>query len=382
MENFASSVYIHIPFCIQKCNYCDFNSYPHKEELIDEYLLALEKEMHLVYLSNPTQQIDTIYIGGGTPSILSPKQMENLFISLENYFNQKKNNNKLEFTVEVNPGMINAEKLKIMKNYGVNRISLGVQAFQDELLSYLGRIHSVNDVYSTIELLKKYDFQNISIDLMSGIPKQNIEMLEESLKRFISLQIPHVSVYSLIIEEGTKFYTLYEDENLPLPSEKEDFEMYQLTRKKIIEAGYNQYEISNFAKLGYESKHNINYWKNNEYYGLGAGAHGYLGEFRYENFLSIEQYINCLKNSSLPIANRRNVSMEEKKENMLMLGLRMIEGVKLSDYKKIFNEDLSEKYSIEIEKLLQLNLIIIDNNTIKLSEKGLVYGNEVFMEFI
>lgn len=377
----TNSIYIHIPFCKQKCNYCDFNSYAHKEDLVDEYLLALEKEILLCSTAHSPKSINTIYIGGGTPSILAPKQMERLFISLENNFSYI-NTNKLEFTLEANPGTITSEKLSVMKNYGVNRVSLGVQAFQNNILKNLGRIHSVEEVYKSIELLKKMNFDNVSIDLMSGLPYQNIKMLDESLEKFIELQIPHISVYNLIVEEGTKFYSLYENNELLLPSDDEDLEMYQLTRNKLTNAGYNQYEISNFAKKGYESKHNIIYWKNKEYYGFGAGAHGYLGNQRYENIQSIEDYIKKLNDNSLPVFNKYHVSIEEKKENMLMLGLRMLKGVKFTDYEKEFNESLLENYSKQIEKLLKLDLININNKSIKLSEKGLIYGNEVFMEFI
>lgn len=345
-----------------------------------EYLEALNIEMEIMVQSNPPEHIQTIFIGGGTPTILKVKEMEYLLNSLDKSFPYR--DKQIEFTIEANPGTIDLEKLIVMKDYGVNRISLGVQTFQEDLLSSLGRIHSVKDVYQSIDTINKAGFKNINIDLMFGLPKQSVSMFQESLTRLFQLDIPHVSVYSLIIEENTPFFSLYNSNQLPLPSEEDELAMYLLTLEEMKKNNYNHYEISNFSKKGFECRHNINYWRNNQYIGLGAGAHGYIDNIRYENIKGVKEYIKSFSNYSLPRETEYRVSIEEDKENMLMLGLRMLEGVKFLDYQQLFNEDLNKKFAKQIRRLKESGLIIIDDYCIKLSEKGLLYGNEVFGEFI
>ncbi|MGD9676796.1 MAG: radical SAM family heme chaperone HemW [Vulcanibacillus sp.] len=376
----TKAIYVHIPFCVKKCNYCDFNSYPLSNLPLKEYLEALKREMEMIVQTNPTEKIMTIFIGGGTPTILKAKEMEYLLYSLERFFPSR--DKQIEFTIEANPGTLDLEKLNVMKDFGVNRISLGVQAFQDNILSYIGRIHTVEDIYQSIETIKKVGFENISIDLMFGLPGQSVRLFKESLIRFFELKIPHVSVYSLIIEEGTQFYSLNKKNELSLPSEEDELTMYLVTMNEMGKNNYRHYEISNFSKIGYESKHNINYWRNNEYIGLGSGAHGYIDSRRYENIKGVNEYIKSLSKNILPRETEYIVSNKENKENMLMLGLRMLDGVKFSDYQELFNEDLRLEFKKQISKLDNLGLILIDNYCIKLSEKGLLYGNEVFAEFI
>ena len=377
----AKAVYIHIPFCSNKCHYCDFNSYVVQGQPVMDYLKALDLEMKKTTEIQPPHQIQTIFVGGGTPTILTPKEMEFFLQSVRRYFPNW--HTSIEFTMEANPGTIELEKLRVMKSYGVNRLSMGVQAFQNDLLSYIGRIHNVNDVYQSIEDAHKIGFQNLSIDLMLGLPNQTIEMVNESLSNAVALGLPHFSVYSLKVEPNTRFNTLYEQNRLPLPEEEEELKMYLMTMEEMEKHGYHQYEISNFAKVNYESKHNITYWKNEDYYGLGAGAHGYINGKRHVNIKGIQPYIDKLvKEDQLPRVEEFQVSLEEKKEDMLMLGLRMLEGVRFADYEQIFHENMELKFGSQIKGLVAKGLLIKDHDGIRLSKKGLIYGNEVFAEFI
>ncbi len=290
---------------------------------------------------------------------------------------------EIEFTMEANPGTVEIEKLQVMKEYGVNRLSMGVQAFQDDLLSYIGRIHNSRDVYQSIENAYKIGFENMSIDLMIGLPNQTLKMVEDSLIKAFELNLPHFSVYSLKVEQNTLFHTLYERKRLPLPPEEEELEMYLMTMKEMAEHGYVQYEISNFAKLGFESKHNITYWKNQDYYGLGAGAHGYINGKRHANIKGITPYIDkIVKENQLPRMEEWGISLVEKKADMLMLGLRILDGVKFADYRKIFAEDMMVKFGKQIEQLVSKGLLEQDLSGIRLTKKGLIFGNEVFAEFI
>ncbi len=378
----SNSVYIHIPFCQYKCHYCDFNSYKVDGQPVLEYLKALDKEMELTVSLHPPSNIKTIFVGGGTPSILAPKELEILFKSIKKHF-PVWNKHDFEFTVEANPGSVELDKLQVMKEYGVNRISMGVEAFQDELLQYIGRIHTVRDAYDSIENAYKIGITNINIDLMFGLPKQTLEMMKESLKKAIALDLPHYSIYSLKVEENTLFDSLYQKGKLPLPDEESELQMFLLTIEELKKNGYKHYEISNFAKSGYESKHNMNYWKNGYYYGIGAGAHGYINDIRNENIKGINPYIKMLLESqSLPRFDEYQVTAKDKMENMMILGLRLLDGVSYREFKEAFSLNLRKEYQKEMDKLIHLGLLMEDNQGIRLTKKGLIYGNNVFAEFI
>lgn len=375
------SLYIHIPFCERKCHYCDFNSYALEGQPVMEYLQAMDKEMQLITEQYPATKLKTIFIGGGTPTVLEPKEMEFMLKSVIKNFPSWADD--IEFTVEVNPGTVNSDKLQVMLNNGVNRLSMGVQAFQNDLLASIGRIHTESDVYHSIDKALKIGFNNLSIDLMLGLPKQTLPMLKESLSKALNLGLPHFSVYSLKVEENTYFFKLYEENKLPLPSEDTELEMYLSTIEEMQKHGYNQYEISNFSKKGKESKHNINYWKNKGYYGVGAGAHGYIDNQRYENVKGVKPYIEKIeKNNYLPIIDKYTVTLEEQMQDTMMLGLRMLEGVSFSEFKARFSVDMEQVYAKEIDKLIKAELIVREKGGIRLSSKGLIYGNEVFAEFI
>ena len=377
----AKAVYIHIPFCIQKCYYCDFNSYALKGQPVQDYLQALSVEMSLITAKNPPEKIKSIFIGGGTPTVLTAEQLEMLFIALLQYFPNWEAD--IEFTVEANPGTLSEEKLKVMRQYGVNRLSIGVQSFQNELLKFIGRIHSVEDVYHSIAAARKSGFNNISIDLMFGLPKQTIAMFQDSLKKALELDLPHISVYSLKVEEDTPFYLSYEKNALPLPDEDEELKMYLQAISELSNNNLKQYEISNFAKDGYLSRHNINYWENKEYYGLGAGAHGYLANGRIENIKDVKQYTDSLlQKQLLPLVAEYQVPLMEKMENTMMLGLRMNKGVSLENFFAEYKIDLREKYRRQIERLSGTGLIVLDDQGLRLTSKGVIFGNEVFAEFL
>ena len=377
------ALYIHIPFCTNKCHYCDFTSYVLKGQPVDEYLDALEMEMRRTVAQWPPAEIDTVFVGGGTPTVLTPPQMERFLKAVCTYFPLAPN---AEFTMEANPGTTDSDKLAAMKAGGVNRISFGVQSFDNGLLERIGRIHSVDDVYRSIENARAAGFTNLSIDLMFGLPGQTVELLRDSVNRAMELGLPHYSIYSLKVEENTLFHKLYERNELPLPPEEEEFNMFILLMDMLKENGYEHYEISNFAKPGYESRHNSTYWRNEPYYGLGAGAHGYVNRMRHVNLKGITPYIEAAA-QKLPRLETALVPEAEAMEDLMMVGLRLLAGVPASRFSNQFaGQTLEEKFGGVIQKLMNDGLLEVEkteNDTIyRLTDKGVLLGNEVFGSFI
>lgn len=375
------AVYIHIPFCTNKCFYCDFNSYVLKDQPVMDYLRALDREMELTVQQTPPDVIDTIFVGGGTPTVLKPDEMAFFLKSVRKHFPRWADN--LEFTMEANPGTTDLEKLAVMKDGGVNRVSFGVQAFQNELLGGIGRIHNTDDVYRSLENAHKAGISNMSIDLMFGLPNQTVDMLDESITKALALDLPHYSIYSLKVEENTLFHTMYNKNELPLPDEEDELQMYLLLMSRMKEAGYKQYEISNFAKPGYESRHNITYWRNEDYYGLGAGAHGYVHGQRHINIKGVNAY-NEAAAAGLPRMDHFEVVMEEAMEDFVMVGLRVLDGIQSESFRKQFGVSIEEKFHAPLQKMLTAGLLERTSGFegYKLSEKGILFGNEVFAEFI
>lgn len=382
-ENNAApkAVYIHIPFCTNKCFYCDFNSYVLKDQPVMDYLRALDREMELTVQATPPGEIKTIFVGGGTPTVLNPEEMEFFLKSVRKNFPDWAED--IEFTMEANPGTTDAEKLAVMKAGGVNRVSFGVQAFQNELLTGIGRIHNTDDVYRSLENARGAGLHNLSIDLMFGLPNQTVEMLEYSVGRALELGLPHYSIYSLKVEENTLFHTLFQKNQLPLPGEEDELKMYLLLMERMKAAGYKQYEISNFAKPGYESRHNITYWRNEDYYGLGAGAHGYVKRQRHMNIKGVNPYVEAA-NQKLPRLDQFPVSKEEAMEDFVMVGLRMLDGIRRADFTAQFGTSLEETFPSQLHKMTSAGLLEMheDQGGYRLSEKGVLFGNEVFAEFI
>jgi len=375
----TEAVYIHIPFCTNKCFYCDFNSYVLKDQPVMDYLRALDKEMELTVQANPPGRIKSIFVGGGTPTVLKPNEMEYFLQSVKRHFPEWSDN--IEFSMEANPGTTDLEKLSVMRQGGVNRISFGVQAFQNTLLTGIGRIHDTDDVYRSLDNARKAGFDNMSIDLMFGLPNQTLDMLAESVDKALELELPHYSIYSLKVEENTLFHTMYQRNQLPLPDEEDELNMYLLLMERMKAAGYKQYEISNFAKPGFESRHNMTYWRNEDYYGLGAGAHGYVGRQRHVNIKGVNPY-NEAANKGLPRLENFEISREEAMEDFLMVGLRVLDGVSRSRFREQFGISMEEVFAGPLNKMVGAGLLDATEDGYKLSSKGVLFGNDVFGEFI
>ncbi|WP_127532282.1 radical SAM family heme chaperone HemW [Paenibacillus kobensis] len=374
------ALYIHIPFCTNKCHYCDFNSFVLKGQPVDAYLDALESEMKQTVAALPPDTIDTVFVGGGTPTVLTPPQMERFLSSVRNHFPLSPN---VEFSMEANPGTTDPDKLAAMYAGGVNRISFGVQSFDNGLLERIGRIHNSDDVYRSIENAKKAGFTNLSIDLMFGLPKQTVEQLSDSVDKALQLGLTHYSLYSLKVEENTLFHKLYERNELPLPTEEEELAMFMVVMNKLQAAGYKHYEISNFALPGMESRHNSTYWRNEPYYGLGAGAHGYARGERHLNIKGVQPYIDAA-NARLPRLDTTPIEEAEAMEDFMMVGLRLLEGVRCEAFSRQFpGHTIEEVFGTQLERLLKEGLLQGQpGEGYRLTDKGIPLGNEVFGAFI
>ncbi|MEK3975483.1 radical SAM family heme chaperone HemW [Psychrobacillus sp. FSL K6-1267] len=372
-------VYIHIPFCHQICNYCDFNKFYFHNQPVDEYIESLGKEMALWQDDLAKAKIETIFLGGGTPTALSLEQLERLLTLIHQYIPLE---HVKEFSSEANPDELTLEKMQLMRKFGVNRLSMGVQTFNQDLLKILGRTHSNNHVYDVIQYAKQTEFPSISIDLMYGLPNQTMEQWKESLQEAFRLKIPHISAYSLLVEPKTIFYNLLSKGKLSLPGEDLEAEMYGYLMDEMKRNGYKQYEISNFSYEGKASEHNLLYWNNDEYIGLGAGAHGYVNSIRYSNHGPLKKYMQQLEIGENPVMMQKEVTYEEKMEEEMFLGLRKNQGVSLSNFDKRYGKSLYEAYGNEIEELLKKELLEIKNDYVFLTNRGRFVGNEVFQYFL
>lgn len=373
------SAYLHIPFCEHICYYCDFNKVFIEGQPVDEYIDMLIREMSFLKEEVPAHPLSTMYIGGGTPTSLSAKQLEKLMIGIHE---QLPLASGVEFTVEANPGDLTADKIAVLKNYGVNRLSMGVQSFDDRLLKKIGRKHTASDVFDTMRLLEKSGLNNVSIDLIYALPGQSLESFHDSLDKALSLDLPHYSLYSLILENQTVFYNLARQGRLHLPDEDEEGDMFDLAAAFMEAHGRKQYEVSNFAIPGKESQHNLVYWNNEEYYGLGAGASGYLDGVRYRNFGPIQQYMQPLKEQKRPIRDEEILTEQARMEEELFLGLRKREGVSYALFYEKFNQSLDEVFGNVIEELVAEKLLVKDTQHIALTRRGLALGNNVFQRFL
>ena len=377
MKNKEIGVYVHIPFCKQKCYYCDFISYCNKDNLIEDYVKAVKKEIRM---QNIQSQITTVYIGGGTPSYIDSKYIVEIIDEIK-----KKNLSKRpEITIEVNPGTVTKEKLKDYKKCGINRLSIGLQSTQDEILKEIGRIHNFEQFLETYQMARKVGFKNINVDLILGIPNQRIKDLKDSLEKIIELQPEHISVYSLIVEDGTPIANKIEKGEMELPDEDTERNMYWYVKNTLELNGYIHYEISNFAKKGRESKHNMNCWKQNQYFGFGVAAHSYRDITRYSNTEKIEEYI---KNVMTERLDRNRIIHEIQKEydaekEYMLLGLRKIAGVNISEFKLKFGDNPIYLFRNELKKLTDEGLIIVDEDFIRLTNKGIDLANLVWEEFV
>ena len=372
------SLYIHIPFCAQKCLYCDFPSFARKDHLRKAYIEALNKEIISLREKHNNLEINTIFIGGGTPSVLEADELECLLKEVAK-LNMAKD---IEYSMECNPGNLTEEKLEVMKKYGVNRISMGLQAKQDNLLKGLGRIHNYKTFKENFLLAKKVGFNNINVDLMFGLPNQRLNEWEETLREIISLEPAHISAYSLIIEEGTAFYNLYENDKLKLPTEEEERKMYHLAKKILEENGFNQYEISNYAKEGKECRHNLSYWNMDNWIGVGSAAASYINGKRIKNISSVEEYINSINEKGEAVEEIINNSKNDNMEEFMFMGLRKINGIDENEFKNRFSMNINDVYGEILNKYIDEGLLIRESGRIFLSEKGIEISNIIMADFL
>lgn len=369
-------LYVHIPFCIKKCNYCDFNSFE-TLELIPEYLVALKKEIS--NLKNSGYVAKTVYIGGGTPTVLTNSQLFSLLNDLHKNIYIA---NDAEITIEANPGTLTKEKLHLLKTLGVNRLSIGLQAYQNLMLKIMGRIHTVEDFENNFKAARDVGFDNINVDLIFGLPDQRLEDFKETIKRVLALSPEHISCYSLSVEEGTRFYQWQKEGKLCLPSDDEERKMYYEAIETLTHVGYNHYEISNFAKPGRECKHNLVYWTYKEYLGLGAGAHSFLDNKRFNNHPIILDYIKSIKTSSSAVSNIESISYQEQQAEFCFMGLRLLQGLNKDAFKQRFHKEITQVYKSAIEKLKKQGLLQENSENLKLTALGLDFANAVFTEFL
>ena len=388
MENKELGIYIHIPFCKQKCYYCDFVSFSNKQNFVENYVEAVKTEINNYFQDKTILErytVTTIYIGGGTPSYIDSKYICEIMDVLENNLKQNKVKfEDMEITIEVNPGTVNKEKLEQYKKEKINRLSIGLQSTNNEMLKQIGRIHTYEQFLETYNMAKEVGFENINVDLMIGLPNQTIEDIKRSLKEVIQLNPTHISVYSLIIEEGTVIAQKIENHQLQEMDEELERNMYWYVKNTLELNGYTHYEISNFAKEGKESKHNMNCWRQKEYVGFGVAAHSYTNAVRYSNIENLEEYIENYENDKLEetfIFNEKLTHNMKVKEYM-MLGLRKLKGVSIQEFKEKFAANPIYVFKNELEKLVNEDLLEIDGDYIRLTKRGLDLANLVWEEFV
>lgn len=369
-------IYIHIPFCKYICTYCNFNKFYIQNQPVDEYIDCLVKEIDNI---GNYDDVITIYIGGGTPSSLSFSQIIKLLEIIKKNINI---DNIKEYTFEANPEDLTIEKIKILKKYGVNRVSIGVQTLNEDILKSIGRGHSKKDVDNAVKNLKKVGINNINIDLMFSLPNQTMLDLKKSIMEILSYDISHISCYSLILEQRTKLYNQVKKNKIILPDNEVELNMYKYVIKTLSENGFNQYEISNFSKKGFESIHNTNYWRNMEYYGVGAGAHGYINGVRYRNIASVKFYIDEINKKNNAIIEKNKLTLKEKVEEEFFLGLRLLKGVNLDNIDEKYHIDCRKIYKETILKHLSNGNLVLKDSILKFEYKGLLNGNDVFSDFI
>ncbi|MFA8439603.1 radical SAM family heme chaperone HemW [Pueribacillus sp. YX66] len=375
----SKAVYFHIPFCEQICHYCDFNKVFLKNQPVNDYLDAMAMEMRNTVQRFGNRKMKTMYVGGGTPTSLNLKQLDKFLKSIHETFTLVE---EYEFTVEANPSNVDLDKLKLLKKHGVNRLSIGVQSFDDGLLQKIGRDHNKDEIYMIIENARNAGFDNISIDLMFGLPTQTLEKFEQSIDKARSLQVEHVSTYGLQVEPKTIFYNQMRKGKLMLPSEETEVSMFELLIQKMITHGFHHYEISNFALPGKESQHNLTYWNNEDYYGIGAGAHSYVNGVRRKNAGPLKHYMNRITETNFPYVEEINVSDKEKMEEELFLGLRKRAGVSKRVFYEKYKRTLDEVYGETIANLVEKGLLEDNGDWIRLTDKGVFLGNEVFQAFL
>lgn len=380
-------LYLHIPFCVKKCDYCDFLSAPSDEKTMERYTKALVKEIELNKELMKEYLVDTVFIGGGTPSILEGNLIAGIMRALRS---NAKIVEDAEITIECNPGTVTEEKLLSYKNAGINRISFGLQSANDEELRSIGRIHTYEEFLESYYMARECGFDNINIDLMSALPGQSEQSFKETLEKVVGLNPEHISVYSLIVEDGTEMSQRVKNARAKgidiLPSEEEERRMYYMTKTLLGKAGYGRYEISNYAKSGYECRHNIGYWARKDYLGFGIGAASLYKEQRYNNVADINSYMDRLLNveiTSIKLQeNQQKLSTDEQMEEFMFLGLRMMEGVSIKLFEEKFGKKYDNVYGKVSDKLVTQGLLECVEEHVRLTERGIDISNYVMSEFL
>ena len=372
-------IYVHIPFCKRKCEYCDFVSFSNENDYKEKYIECLCKEIE--HTSVEGYKVNTIYFGGGTPSYIEPELIIEVLDKIKSKYKISKT---AEITIEVNPGTTSKAKLEQYRKAGFNRISIGLQSTIDRLLKLIGRIHTYDEFLETYNLAREVGFENINVDLMLALPTQTMEELVESVDKVITLKPEHISIYSLILEEGTPLYTKVKKGELELLDEESERKMYWKTKEILEKNGYIHYEISNFAKKGFESKHNMNCWKQEEYLGFGVSAHSYLEDKRFSKTDNLQEYIGNIENGEMykNIQINEEQDREAKAKEYMLLGLRKIAGVSISEFERKFEINPLFYFRFEISKLEEEDLLEVDLDDIRLTSKGLDLANQVFEEFV
>ncbi|NLM11045.1 MAG: radical SAM family heme chaperone HemW [Clostridiaceae bacterium] len=372
-------IYIHIPFCIKKCNYCDFPSLPGMDDCFEDYTNAVCREIEKAASDHSNKLADSVFFGGGTPSVLPARYISKIIDALSKGFKISEN---AEISIEVNPGTISQEKVMVYRELDFNRISIGFQSANNSLLKLMGRIHTKEMFEECVDRVKKCGFKNISADIIFGIPEQTMKDFQETVELALQKGVTHVSCYSLKLEEGTRWYELNEKGELPLVNEDLEREMYYWAINRLKDSGFIHYEISNFAKPGFQSQHNLKYWTDKPYLGFGAAAHSYMNNIRYSNIENPVEYIKRINEGKAAVDMSEPVGLDEKLSERFILGLRLIEGVNIKHLEKEFGNEAVQKYNEKINMLIKKNLICLEGDMLKLTNSGLDFANLVWLEFI
>lgn len=375
-------LYVHIPFCVRKCAYCDFLSGPGTDETIEGYVEKLIEEIKAHGQEQRDDMVTTIFFGGGTPSILEGNQLQRIMLAIREAFEVDA---EAEISMEANPGTVTKEKLHAYREAGINRISFGLQSTNNEELKLLGRIHTFEEFLESYHMARKCGFDNINVDLISAIPKQTVESWKQSVETVIALKPEHISAYSLIIEAGTPFASQYgegtEGEDL-LPTEEEEREMYHCTEQILKEAGYHRYEISNYAKEGKECRHNLGYWERKNYLGIGLGASSLIDHVRYKNTDSMETYLQSADELEVIQEEKEQLSLTEQMEEFIFLGLRKMEGISIKEFEESFEKDIESCYGENLNRMKEAGLLVEEKGKLRLTERGIDISNYVFAEIL
>ncbi len=379
-----AGLYLHIPFCARKCTYCNFNTTDFFDDLAENYIRALETEIaswgaRLVEERSKKLSIDTIYFGGGTPSIVEASQLARLVEACRSSFDVSRD---VEITIEINPSTLSRQKIEGWLGAGINRASVGAQSFLDPELVSLSRTHTAQDARLTVDALRQSGFENISLDLIAGLPGQTLEDWEFNLREALRIKPDHLSLYLLEIKEGTQLYAEIKRNRQPRPDDDLAGEMYRMIGQATGDEGYEHYEISNFALDGFRSRHNMKYWTDAPFYGMGSGAHSYDGRARWVNILRTESYIDSIAGNGFAIGERRELSAEDRASEALFMGLRLAEGINLAEFRREFSIDVVSRFGSELERLLEAGLIEIGDDRLRLTPEGMLLSNEVFVNFV